>query len=414
MAGCEAIAAAGLYNGSVQVYPASSLRTAAASGKGTSTTLYAHGGAVTSAHALDVASTATKGGKAQPEALLVTGGRDGVARLWQVRCGAASTSVTEVATLVGAPDAVTSVAIDPTGRLVAAGDGRGGVHFWSASVAQQDGDSSAAAAAAPAPKAGKRARADSSSSAAPPAPSRSPVFSLPTAHAGSGPVTGVAWGGAGATLVTCGWGDASVRVWTVTESEAASVEDGRPAFSASLARVVPMPGNQAPHALAASLSGSLFATAHGDGCVRVWGTSEEGSEADGGRKDASGPRAVLSMPASTGGGSSASTWVASVSWCPASGHYLAGCGHNGSVAVWDVRAPPAPLFSLPPHVDGDAAGAPRTKALAVAWAGAAKAAAVAAPSTSSASPQVASGPLDGLAIVSGGADKKMRVSHFGA
>lgn len=452
VAGCEGVVAAGLYNGQVQLHAAASLRRGGgASGAGPSVTLHAHAGAVSAAHAIDVA--AGGGGSSSSSsssscALLVTAGRDGVARLWRVDLGGAGGAApgavvaTPLATLAcGACDALTSVAIDPTGRFVAAGDGRGGLFLWSAAAASSRnvcGGGGAGGGEDAAPKSSKRARP--APGALPPPPTRQPLLALPGAHAGMGPVTGVAWGGdGGATLLSCGWGDAAVRVWGVAGGDGEAEQDAVGAdaagagaagpaaggaasgarFTLTLQRLVPMPASQAPHALAASPSGSQFATAHGDGCVRVWSALEtdEAGGSGGGGKAASGPRALLTLPATTSttttsGGTT--TWMSGLAWCPGSGHLLAGCSHSGSVALWDLRAPPHPLHALHSHhAAGAGAGAggagqqPQpAKALCVAWAGS---------RTTGAGGGVSGGggALDGLLVVSGGADNQLRASRFG-
>lgn len=338
--------------------------------------------------------------------------------------------------------------------------------------ADADG-SSAGSAGSSAALAGARAIVD-----------REPVVQLLGAHRGA--ATGLAWLSE-ESFASCGL-DGAVRIWEVrlasrvaaeggdsdddssSDDEDDEAEDGGAAAAAKKAAkakakaakassagagpaaagasagasvqrleclpVVSLSGGKAAFSLAASPLGSLLASAHADGAVRVWdargraGSAAGGAGGDASAGGADGLRATLAIHATTakvaaaaladvaasasasaggkkgkaaaaaasaaaegafGTRDAESTWVASVSWCPSSSHHVAVASMSGVVSVWDTRSPSAPLFTLGTHVQqpvaaaatgagassaaGSVAGAgPAAKALCVTWAGAAEAA----------------------------------------
>ena len=392
LAGCESLLAAGLFNGRVL------LRSAPGGGRGAGAplSLQAHAGAVHGLALLELSGA---------RALLASCGADGRAGLWEVAgAGARGGAPTAEprASLAGAAAGLTCCALDPTGQLLAAGDAAGGLAVWAATAAPAVSVGAGAGA--------KRARAPG---AEPPggalvaACDRAPLGVLAAAHAPAGPLSGVGWSGGPATLVSAGWGDACLRVWAVR-----LVPGGGAALA--LSHALAMPSHQAPTGLALSPSGALAATAHADGRLRVWRMGAAGG-GDGPEQPAAGGGsgsllATLALPQpappSAPGGPQSTAWVAALSWCPASAHLLAAVGHSGAAAVFDVRAPPAPLFELQRHCAPS--GAP-ARALAVCWAGAR---APTAGEGLGAGAHV--GACEGLAVVSGGADQRLRVSAWGA
>jgi WD40 repeat protein len=464
-------------------------------------TTIAHAGAVSALHVLEL-TPADSAASSSLSAVVASGGHDATVRLWRVRAASAAASaaagaaptkrslaVQQYAELNGARAPLRAARIDPSGRFIAGGDSGGNVFVWSAEApaAEPSRDSAAAAGAGAAgPRSSKRARtrgaseasdagahgagaavaAPSSSSAASASAitvvTRDPAVVLLAAHRGA--ATGVAWLSS-ASFATCGL-DGAIRIWELQEGEAG--EDGASSAAAGSAGLTCVPtttlsSGKAALAITASPLGALLATAHADGCVRVWdsrGRAAEGSAAEAGDEAvtvrADGLRAVLPVHATTlkasaaggyavtsaaGGsgkkvapaaatdapGSGAhdadSTWVSSVSWCPSSGHHVAAGSFSGAVSVWDTRSPSAPLFTLQPHaapasaLAGKGAGAAASgpvpaKALCVAWAGAVEEAAAAAGSGASAAVDTVSGAKQ--LVVSGGSDKQVRCSVFPA
>jgi WD40 repeat protein len=231
----------------------------------------------------------------------------------------------------GAADALACVGLDPSGRLVAAGDWRGGVLVWDATHTPAhsedggegpNGDASMADGSSSSRKghASKRARKGSAASdgaaaaaaATVTVTTRIPVFVFRGRHAGC--VSGVAWVSSGA-VASCGW-DRTIRVWDV-EAAAAAVNGGKDPAEAAQITVLLVKlifiancdilysfvcGLQAPktvHCIAASPLGSLLATGHADGVVRIWdtrGRSAVGDAAASASKGPEGLRASLGHP----------------------------------------------------------------------------------------------------------------------
>jgi len=460
-------------------------------------TTIAHAGAVSALHVLEL-TPADSAASSSLSAVVASGGHDATVRLWRVRATGAATSaaaaaaptkrtlaVQQYAELNGARAPLRAARIDPSGRFVAGGDSGGNVFVWSAEApaeAARDGAAAAGAGAA-GPRSSKRARtrgsseasdsgahgagaAASASSGAAAASAvtvvtRDAAVVLLAAHRGA--ATGVAWLSS-ASFATCGL-DGAIRIWELQEGEAG--EDAASAASAGSAGLACVPtttlsSGKAALAITASPLGALLATAHADGCVRVWdsrGRAAEGSAAEAGDEAvtvrADGLRAVLPVHATTlkasaaggyavagaAGGSSKkalatasdapgsgahdadSTWVSSVAWCPSSGHHVAAGSFSGAVSVWDTRSPSAPLFTLQPHATaasapaGKGAGAASAgpvpaKALCVAWAGAVEEAVTAAGSGAGAAVDAVTGAKQ--LVVSGGSDKQVRCSVFPA
>ncbi|RYG46039.1 hypothetical protein EON67_09975, partial [archaeon] len=248
---------------------------------------------------------------------------------------------TQFAELTGAEGALCAARIAPSMELVAAGDWRGNLLVWSAT------SSASASASRKIGHAAKRARAGSASDAAGSGSvgtlahtsieTRAAVYQKSSAH--STTVTGVTWISSG-SVASASW-DQSIRVWDV---------------EADCAETVTLFAPHAINAITSSPMGSLIATGHSNHAVRVWDSRgrsvDDGTVAVGGRVE--GLRATMSHGAG---------WVAAVAWSPVSSYHLASASHDGDVALWDIRAPSAPLFELQKHAAGE-------KALCVAWAGA--------------------------------------------
>ncbi len=365
------VVAAGLADGGLLLATPSALRRGAPGALAAAGA--AHAGGVTG---LDVWEAADGSGGAQ----LASGGKDGVVRLWSVEGGGdAPLRAALRAHLTGAAEACGRVAFDPSGAVVASGDGSGGVLVWRADCE----DAAAAAADGGAGGGGgvgggggggasKRARVAAGGgegggggggNGAPAAllPPRSPFLRVAAAHGGHA-VSGVAWLSAG-TLSSAGW-DGAVGVW--------DVEAGGHAPLRTLLC------GKTPTALAASPLGGLLATGHPDGSVRLWDSRGRGDGEAGGV----GCRGSLAPRPAAPGGDPA--WVADVAWCPATPHLLAAADYGGAVRLWDVRAPGEPLGLLAAH-GGE-------RALCVRWLWAADNAAVQ------------------RTVVSGGADRAVRTS----
>lgn len=399
------------------------------------------------------------------------------------------------------------MALDPSGSLLAAGDWQGSVYLWNARPSEQVEQllqqAQAAEADTAAADAGKRkkARADSvtgsgSSSAggaraalaAMECKERKPLLTLSSQHS-SGPASGLAWTSP-ETLATGGW-DGCIRVQDIERSSGGSSgsagkegeegeegmeeekEEGAAAAggagkssssssSSSLySRLVTVMHAPKPvTSLRASEYGSLLASGHTDGVVRVWDSrGRRSAGADSGEAGSSAAASLslkltAGLRAALGGASSGSAmpapaveagctgWVTDASWCSGGGgqegetgaaaagagagaasHYIAASYQGGGVALWDTRSSSAPLFVLHSHREAAAAGAGAGGAAA----GGAGAAPTPGTSTSQAlavswaqtlllqggaSGSGMSGSLGKLCAVSGGSDKQLKCSYL--
>jgi WD40 repeat protein len=318
-------AVVGLCDGSAQIFDSLQLRSSVPKARAS---FEAHCGAVNSVHAVDAAADQT---------VCVSAGDDGVVRVWNAARGQ---DVELAATLQGASGAVTSARLDAEARFVVAGDSRGSASLWDVSNSHS--------ASPTLPGSSKRSRPNSDGAVMTSAPFN-PVAQLTVGRSDASSstgskITGVAWA-AGESSVAVTSLDSTLRLLDVAAG-----------LTVSTTLAAPRPFL----ALSASPLGSLFVTGHTDRALRVW--------------DARGSRSVLRFDDK----SSDSAWVSCVAWSPLSSSLVVSGGYDGCVALWDVRAPSAPLHRTNQHA---------AAVLAVAWQGA-----------------------DGAGIVSGGADARLRTS----
>ena len=260
-------------------------------------------------------------------ALAATAAQDGSVRLWEARPDGERTALVERAAFLGAHgDSAACVAADTAGAHLCSGGWDGVARLWGVAASLGDGgDNGAEEEDAPKRRrtAGGSARKDARSS---PPRELSSADCEATLEAHTQCVSGAAWLGGGAQVVTASW-DRTVRVW-----DAARAQEARG----------PLYATKAVHCLAAQAGASgLVATGGVDPAVQLWDVRAAG-----------GGTAAVRL-AGHGG------WVAGVAWAPCAGHILASAAHDGKVKVWDVRSS-VPLATLDAH---------EGKALCVAWAG---------------------------------------------
>lgn len=272
-------------------------------------------------------------------AVAVTGGKDGVARLWRLRASAsgpaargssaAAQFAEPCALLAGHATTVTAAAWGRGLGSVATGDWSGEVCLWDASAASEPGwasdDSKDDAEADPASKARGAKRARRTSAAEPAAVD--PAARMP-AHTGA--VGGVTWASS-SSLVTGGW-DRTIKIWDPEHTGMGG--DGHAAIIDCFKACTGVAS-----AAAAGSGSDCFASSHTDGAVRIWDARAAGGDRGSALRGHSG-------------------WASAVAWRPGSSHHLASAGHDGRVALWDTRAPSQPLHWAIQH-DG--------KCLSVAW-----------------------------------------------
>jgi ribosome biogenesis protein YTM1 len=302
-------------------------------------------------------------------AVAASAGKDAVVRLWTVESNgkAAAARLTERARLIGAEDACTGVAVAPSGTLVAASDWTGAVHLWDTTAnaaSAAGGDSDGEGAGASASKTSKRRRVEDAAGVRA-ASSGVSTFAAPLCTLQpriAAATTGVVWVGSGA--VASSNMDGSLRLWDIegglalasgagSDSAHGSAGDRDLITSASLT----LHCTKAALSITASPFGSLLASGHTDGCVRVWDTRTSSATGAVGKID--GLRGLLKC---SGDANADPAWASAVAWSAESSHLLLSATHSGAVDMWDVRAIAAPLCRVHTHAKGQ-------KAMAVCWAG---------------------------------------------
>ena len=289
-------------------------------------------------HSGPAQAVAVETGPALPathDAVAVTGGKDGAARLWRLRRrpadgGARAADSAECCgVLVGHETSVTCAAWGRGLGSVATGDWDGQVCLWDSGAASEPGWAAAGAGGDDATK-GKAGGSKRQRIAEPAelVEDSSPAARVP-AHRGA--VGGVAWVSP-SRLVTAGW-DRTIKIFdpqhrTDGGAHAAMIDCGKPCTGLA-------------SAAAAGAGGEAIATSHSDGIVRVWDSRAVG----GGR--------AVSLRGHT-------AWASSVAWRPGHSHHLASGSHDGRVALWDIRAPSGPLHWSIQHDEGQ-------KCLGVSW-----------------------------------------------
>ena len=399
--------AAGLFSGALTLFRASSLTGTAPGSRVALATVAAHDGPLTSLQLFEAGDVPC----------VATGGRDGAVRLWSARAAAAGSGGTATATAVtlspfaeleGASAGVGCVRVDPSGRLVVAGDDKGALALWSvptlpSPAVSTDAPGKDGAMPPPPLPSAKRARRGTSADVgvapppiAPPAAVsvRRALFSLGAAPAGVGtahggsPVGGVAW--LSSSSVSSGGWDRAIRVWDLEGATGATL---RATVWAA----------KAVTGLTATPMGSVVGSSHPDGVVRVWDTREDATSVPppkGTTALAAGQRASLLLPAAAPGGDA--PWLSAVAWSRRNAHHVAAAAHDGTVALWDVRAPGAPVVrsvhgatalaaAAAAAASAGASEAPPPKALGLAWLG-------------------GDAGAGGAGIVSGGADRELRTA----
>lgn len=272
-------------------------------------------------------------------AVAVTGGKDGVARLWRLRASASGTAAagSSAAALLAEPCALlaghaTTVTCAAWGRglgSVATGDWSGEVCLWDAGSASEPGWADEAGADEDGTASGSKARGAKRArraSASDPA-AVEPAARMP-AHTGA--VGGVTWASS-SSLVTGGW-DRTIKIWDPEHTGMGG--DGHAAIIDCFKACTGVAS-----AAAAGSGGDSFATSHTDGAVRIWDARVAGGDRGAALRGHSG-------------------WASAVAWRPGSAHHLASAGHDGRVALWDTRAPSQPLHWAIQH---------EGKCLTVAW-----------------------------------------------
>ena len=287
-------------------------------------------------------------------AVLVTASQDRSLVVWRWDAASGTTSLVPAARCHGHGDSVQTVAarLGERGAVrFASGACDGTVKVWhyNAAAANANADSSEGG--------GKRRKVGASGSAAAAVAARDLAADVTlTGHTDR--VETLCW--AGDSCIVSGSWDRSLRTW--------DVERCCVVRTTNCDKVV--------CAVAAAAQGNLLASAHADAVVRIWDERVGQSARVSGNSAGAGSAGMLHASVLR----SHDEWVSSLAWAPDSERLLLSGAHDGTVKVWDIRSS-VPLQTVtvgePRDDDEDGGGgrgehydnngAPRTKALAVAW-----------------------------------------------
>jgi ribosome biogenesis protein len=259
-------------------------------------------------HAGAVRSVALESGPALHRGTLaagVTGGKDGVARLWRLRLEGGDP--VECAGVMSAHEASVSACAWGQGlERVASADWSGVLCVWDSSSVCDAGWS----AEEEAPRAAGSSRSKRARVTVKEPPCIAPLL-VESAH--SDAVGGLVW--SDSSRVVSGSWDRTLKVWD------ASRLGPDPVSILSCSK----PCTGVASAAAVSMSSDVLASSHSDGLVRVWDARAGGSASS-----------AIRLSGHT-------AWATGVAWRPMHSHHVASCAHDGKVALWDVRAAGEPL-----------------------------------------------------------------------
>ena len=224
---------------------------------------------------------------------ILTGSKDGTARMWRVQASASRVAETSCgAELRGHSEGIAAVVHSPDGNRCATGAWDASLRLWRLDTA-----------AAVEPEAGGKRRKKGDAGAAAAGAAAAIVAPDATLSGHTGCVSAACWPDLG-TIYSGGW-DHTLRCWDIDSGACSSIlNDGG---SKAVFGVHVRPGTQ------------LLAFCGAERAVRVWDT----------RSGATVANTVLA-----GGHSS---WVTAVRWCPWHEHQLLSAGHDGHLVLWDMR-----------------------------------------------------------------------------
>lgn len=286
--------------------------------------LAAHTGAITALALRPVTAS-----KAQGPAMLLSCGKDRLARLWEVEASTSAggaPSVTPLATLVGHTDALQCAAASSAAQRCVTGGWDGQIRLWRFG---REAREEAAEAAGAAPPSAKKQKGGAKKESVP------ALASLAVLGGHAQCVSGLDWCGRDHEAFFSGSWDHTVKRWDLGKG-GATVSDTL--NTARAVHCIAVSG----HAASGSAGSSLVAFGGAEKAVRVWDPRAKGEE---------GQLVVRHYL-------SHKEWVAGLAWCPGSAHLLASVSHDGTMKVWDIRAT-VPLATVAAH--------PEAKGLAVTW-----------------------------------------------
>jgi ribosome biogenesis protein len=346
--GSSSFVVAGSYDGTLSVY-----RTGAEGAElALQSSVYAHSLAVSSVSLFEPESTTANSDNDSSPVRLVSGGKDGIVRVWSLSGSDPSNSLV----LEGAEQAIASVKLNRAGDIVAAADWAGNLLLWAGEeLVSSFSSNSTTSSSEIQSKKSKRARRKEESENEEEMNNSDVKTLLPVQFLSSNSSSG---SNNSADIINQTSGHSCVAkslCWTSPTAFASGSWDHKVhlyeqsgSSSGTFTLVNSISTGKAIHAVTASPMGSLIASAHSDHKIRIWDSLS---------RDLPDARADLQLSSTASLKRdglrttflSTPSWISSLSWHVSSPFHIASSNYSGNVTLWDIRAPSSPLITLSQH-----------------------------------------------------------------